>query len=190
MDRRVLLRAALVSGVTCQIPFPAWTEEKTTGLKTTKVLSGQDRLNEEHSVGISATTFKVLTGETGGNLFVIEQNNHKKGGPPRHFYYDEEEYLYVIEGSYILEVGTELFELGPGDSLLAPRKIPHAWAFVGDQGRLLISFAPANKMEAWFRLVSPMRAPHTYTDFNDKSQIELARQHGIEIVGPPLTIPS
>ncbi len=84
----------------------------------------------------------------------------------------------------------ERFELGPGDSLLMPRKIPHAWAFVGDQGRLLVSFAPANKMEAWFRIVNQIRAPHTYTDPNDKHQMELARQHGIEIVGPPFTISS
>lgn len=190
MNRRVFLRTAAVSAAACQIPFPALTEEKTAGLKIAKVPSGQDRLNEEHGVGVSNTAFKVLTAETGGNLFVMEHNNHKQGGPARHFHYNEEEYFYVIEGSYIVEVGTERFELGPGDSLLAPRKIPHAFAFVGDKGRLLISFAPANKMEAWFRLVNQIRAPHTYADPNDKQQVALARQYGIEIVGPPLTIPS
>jgi hypothetical protein len=30
---------------------------------------------------VSDTTFKVLTTETGGNLFVMEHRNHKKGGP-------------------------------------------------------------------------------------------------------------
>ena len=41
-----------------------------------------------------------------------------------------------------------------GDSLLAPRQVlPSAWAFVGNDCRqiALISFAPANKMEAFFR---------------------------------------
>lgn len=186
MNRRTLLRAAVVSGVSLQIPLAAWTEDRTTGLKAGKVPDGQDRQNEAHNVGVSHTNFKVLTAETGGNLFVIEQNNQKKGGPPRHFHYGEEEYFYVIEGNYIVEVGTERFELGPGDSILAPRKIPHAWAFVGDKGRMLISFAPANKMEAYFRSL----APHTYTDSSDKGQRERARQFGIEIVGPPLAIPS
>lgn len=190
MNRRNLLRAAAVSGILGRIPFPAWTEERTTGLKVAKVSSGQDRLNEPHNMGVSDTTFKVLSAETDGNLFVLEQSNQKKGGPARHFHYNEEEYFYVLEGSYIVEVGTERFELGPGDSLLAPRKVPHAWAFVGDKGRLLISFAPANKMEAWFRVVNQVRAPHTYADPGDKQQIELARQYGIEIVGPPLTIAS
>jgi quercetin dioxygenase-like cupin family protein len=148
MNRRVLLRAGLLSAAGSQIPCPAWTEDMTADHMVARVSSGQDRLNEEHNIGVSHTTFKVLSAETGGNLFVIEQSNHKKGGPVRHFHYNEEEYFYVVEGNYVVEVGKERFELGPGDSLLAPRKIPHAWAFVGDKGRLLISFSPASKMEA------------------------------------------
>ena len=75
MNRRVLLRAAVVSGVAAYISFPAWTEDKTTDLKVAKVPSGQDRLKDdaEHDIGVSHTTFKVLSAETGGNLFVIEQ---------------------------------------------------------------------------------------------------------------------
>jgi quercetin dioxygenase-like cupin family protein len=157
--------------------------------KTAKVPTGQDRLNEQHNIGVSDTTFKVLSNETGGNLFVMEQNNHKKGGPPRHLHYGEEEYFYVIEGKYVVEIDTERFELGSGDSLLAPRKVPHAWAFVGDdKGRLLISFAPANKMEAYFRLINRIRAAHTYADPNNKQQAELMRQYGMELIGPPLKV--
>jgi hypothetical protein len=40
MNRRVFLRAAIVSGVTYQIPFAALTEEKTNGLKVAKVSRG------------------------------------------------------------------------------------------------------------------------------------------------------
>lgn len=190
MNRRFLIRSAAVSGIASAMPLKAWAQETANKVKAAKVPSGRDRLNEQHNVGVSDTTFKVLTDETAGNLFVMEQSNHKKGGPPRHLHYNEEEYFYVIEGNYIVEVDTERFELGPGDSLLAPRKIPHAWAFVGsDKGRLLISFAPANKMEAWFRLINRIRAPHTYADPNDKQQSDLMRQYGMELIGPPLNIP-
>jgi len=44
-------------------------------LKTTKVPKGQDRLNEQHNIGVSDTAFKVLTDETGGNLFLMEQKD-------------------------------------------------------------------------------------------------------------------
>lgn len=189
MNRRAFIQVAAVSGIGSGIAVRAWTQVAPNKLKTAKVPTGQDRLNEQHNIGVSDTTFKVLSNETGGNLFVMEQSNQKKGGPPRHLHYDEEEYFYVIEGKYIVEVDTERFELGSGDSLLAPRKVPHAWAFVGDNtGRLLISFAPANKMEAYFRLINRIRAAHTYADPNNKQQAELMRQYGMELIGPPLKV--
>ena len=188
MNRRMFIHAAAGSGLALSAPNRLWADEKN-ALTTAKVPSGQDRLNEKHNIGVSDTTFKVLTKETGGNLFVMEQNNHKKGGPPRHLHYNEEEYFYVIEGNYIVEVGPERFELSSGDSLLAPRKVPHAWAFVGDdKGHLLISFAPANKMEAYFRLINQIRAAHTYADPNNKQQADLMKEYGMELIGPPLKI--
>jgi hypothetical protein len=59
-----------------------------------------------------------------------------------------------------------------------------------DRGRILISFAPANKMEAYFGLINRIRAPHTYANANDKQQAELMRQYGMELIGPPLKISS
>ena len=42
-----------------------------------------------------------------------------------------------MEGEFIFEIGQERFTLKPGDSLLGPRKVPHAWAHVGDgRGRI------------------------------------------------------
>jgi quercetin 2,3-dioxygenase len=82
----------------------------------------------------------------------MEHTSSKKGGPPRHLHHNEDEWFYVIEGEYIAEIGSERVQLKPGDSILGPREIPHAWAFVGDtQGKMLIAFAPANQMEAFFR---------------------------------------
>src|SRR5690349_19216134 len=122
MKRRVFVNAAVASGFALSVPLQLWTEEQDHS-KTAKVPSGQDRLNEQHNIGVGDTRFKVLTKETGGNLFVMEQSNHKKGGPPRHLHYKEEEYFYVIEGNDIVEVGSDRFELGAGHSLLASRKI-------------------------------------------------------------------
>lgn len=82
----------------------------------------------------------------------MEHTSSKKGGPPGHLHHNEDQWFYVIEGQYIAEIGSQRVQLKPGDSILGPREIPHAWAFVGDtQGRMLIVFAPANQMEAFFR---------------------------------------
>ena len=113
---------------------------------TAPVRSGEDRLGENHSIGESSAAYKVSGQATSGGLFIIEHANRAKGGPPRHVHHQEDEWFYAIEGEYIVEVGSERFRLKPGDSILGPREIPHAWAFVGGTGgKLLIAFAPANQ---------------------------------------------
>jgi hypothetical protein len=68
--------------------------------------------------------------------------------------------------------------LKSGDSILGPREVPHAWAFVGDTpGKLLIVFAPANKMEEFLRLNRPRGDA-------DRNDAELYRAHGLELLGP------
>jgi len=87
-----------------------------------------------------------------------------------------------MEGEFIIEVGSERVRMNPGDSLLAPRKVPHVWAFVGDiRGRMLITFMPAGKMEAFFREVTKANAM-------PPQDPELWRAHGMELLGPPLSV--
>ena len=58
----------------------------------------------------------------------------------------------MMEGEYVFEVGQERMRLRPGDSLLAPRRVPHVWAYVGETpGKILIGFQPAGKMETFFQ---------------------------------------
>jgi mannose-6-phosphate isomerase-like protein (cupin superfamily) len=153
--------------------------------KPVRVPAGLDREGKKHAIGLSSTTYKVLTQDTGGALFVLEQSNQKKGGPPRHLHHDVDELFYSLEGEYIVEVGSDRFHLKPGDCVLGPREIPHAWAFAGSSpGRLLISFAPAGKMEAFFNERENRGIkPGEYT--NDAS---FMRAFGMELIGPPLVL--
>ena len=152
--------------------------------KAVRLTRGEDRLGEHHTIGVSRTDFKVMTKDSRGGLFVMEHTSSKKGGPPRHLHYNEDEWFYVIEGDYIAEIGSERFRLKRGDSVLAPREVPHAWAFVGDTpGRLLIAFAPANKMEAFFRDNAKGRKDGEYV-----SDVDVYRRYGLELLGPPLPV--
>ncbi len=90
------------------------------------VPSGKDRSEEELKIwGTIPLQIKVSTEDTDGALFVFEHADMGKGGPPRHFHHEQDEWFYVIEGDFAFEVGDERFTLGPGDSLLAPRMVPH-----------------------------------------------------------------
>lgn len=146
------------------------------------VPSGQDRSGAPKGLGISAIDYKVTAADSGGELLVIENTNRGKGGPARHLHVEQDELFYVLEGRYVIVVGEERFELQPGDSIFAPRQVPHVWAYVGDAvGRMLISFTPAGRMEAFFREVSKANAmpPQDPT---------LWTAHGMELLGPPLPV--
>ncbi len=153
----------------------------TTGMQPiVRIAAGEDLLGERRGLGINTIDYKVSTPD--GSLFVVEITCHVKGGPGRHIHYEQEEWFYALEGEFDIEVGQERFRLHPGDSLLAPRKVPHVWAYIGStQGRLLAVFTPAGQMEAFFRETTKAYAlpPQDPAVF---------RAHGMELVGPPLTV--
>ena len=146
-----------------------------------RVAAGADRFGEQRGLGISTIAFKVTTSNPGG-LFILENTFLAKGGPARHLHYEQDEWFYILEGEFKFEVGAERFHLQPGDSLLAPRQVPHVWAFVGDtRGRILVAFLPAGKMEAFFREVTRANAM-------PPQDPGLWRAHGMEWLGPPLPV--
>jgi len=79
------------------------------------------------------------------------------------------------------KVGEEQMCLRPGDSLLAPRRVPHVWAYVGEvAGKILIGVQPAGKMETFFQEAAKI------SDF--AADERLYRACAMEIVGPPLSL--
>ena len=146
-----------------------------------RVVAGADCFGEQRSLGISAITFKV-TPHDGHDLLIIENSFHAPGGPARHLHYEQDEWFYALEGEFRFEIGQEQFFLQPGDSVLAPRRVPHVWAFVGAaRGRILITFMPAGQMEAFFRIVTQANAM-------PPQDPALWRAHGMELLGPPLPL--
>jgi len=149
------------------------------------ISAGGDRFQEHRKVfGTRAIDFKVSTLDTNGDLFIIEVTDDRKGGPPRHLHHEQEEWFYVIDGEYAVEIGDKRYRLGPGDSVLAPRSVPHVWAHVGEGiGRQLIVFQPAGKMEAFFGELAKVEG----IPQREELQI-LFNSHGMEITGPPLPV--
>lgn len=146
------------------------------------VASDEDVSNQHRGLGVSTITFKVTPTDT-HDILVLENTFYKKGGPARHLHYDQDEWFYAVEGNFIIEIGTQRFTVKPGDSILAPRKISHVWAFSGDstRGKMLITFMPAGKMEAFFRIVTKANAM-------PPQDPELWKAHGMELLGPPLSL--
>ncbi|MFN8446889.1 MAG: cupin domain-containing protein [Caldilineaceae bacterium] len=144
--------------------------------------AGTDCFGEVRSLGVSTIAFKLVPNDPSG-LFILENVFHSKGGPARHLHHEQDEWFYVLEGEFLMEVGQERRYLQPGDSLLAPRQVPHVWAHVGvERGRILVLFQPAGRMVDFFREVTKANAM-------PPQDPALWRAHGMELMGPPLAIP-
>ena len=153
---------------------------------TAYVPAGGDRFRRQRESGFTRTVidFKVSTLDTDGGLSVAEITYFHKGGPPRHLHHEQDEWFYAVEGEYVIEVGEERYELGPGDSVLGPRKVAHVWAYVGEgTGRLIAALQPAGEIEAFFDELATLGS----TPEREELQRTFS-SHGLELIGPPLPI--
>jgi len=143
--------------------------------------SGEDRFGEHRGLTMSDIDIK-LAPRDGNDILILDNTFRAKGGPPQHLHYDQDEWFYCVAGDFMIEIGQTRTRLNPGDSILAPRKVPHVWAHVGDSaGKLLIAFMPAGKMERFFREVMKVYA-------NPPKDPALWHAHGMELLGPPMAV--
>ncbi|MGB7339965.1 MAG: cupin domain-containing protein [Phototrophicaceae bacterium] len=146
-----------------------------------RVVAEHDRNGQTRGLGVSSLAFKVTSQDT-SDFFVVENVFHDKGGPARHLHFNQDEWFYCIEGEFVIEIGSQKFHLNAGDSVFAPRNIPHVWAYIGDAtGKMLITFTPPGQMEAFFKEVTKANAMPPLDP-------DLWLTHGMELLGPPLTI--
>jgi mannose-6-phosphate isomerase-like protein (cupin superfamily) len=124
---------------------------------------------------------KVSAEDTGGDLCIYDTIRTSRGGPPLHVHHDQDEWFFVREGEFVFQIGEDRFRLRAGDSVFGPRKVPHAFANVTEQGKLMIVYQPAGTIEQFFLDGSRFATPPTPAELQ-----ELYLKHGLEIVGPPL----
>ena len=164
------------------LPSGSLAQRRRTGVL---VRAGQDTAGRPRTVlGGLRIDAKVTPGDTAGDLYIIEHADETKGGPARHVHHAQDEWFYVLEGAYVVEVGEERFVLGPGDSVFAPREVPHVWAHTSEgAGRLLIAFQPAGLMESFLAALAQMG-----NTSSPEAMAALFASHGMTVVGPPLAV--
>jgi mannose-6-phosphate isomerase-like protein (cupin superfamily) len=157
--------------------------------RVAKVAAGAGRFNAVTKLpGGDLLYVKVATQDTAGAFFMTEQPIDRRGfGPPKHYHEEQDEWWYCLAGEYVVEIGDQRFRLTPGDSVLGPRRVPHAFAYDGvGTGRLLVGFTPAGRMERFF---SDLERRGQYFGSGTPQDKETARrEYGIVNVGPPLSL--
>lgn len=77
---------------------------------------------------------------------------------PAHVHEREDELFYILEGDHVFEVGDDVYPVGPGATVFAPRGTPHAHRRVVPRaGRFLTMLSPAG-FEGFFRELAAAEA--------------------------------
>jgi mannose-6-phosphate isomerase-like protein (cupin superfamily) len=99
------------------------------------------------------------------------------GGPPTHVHTREDELFTCTEGRVKIELDGDDYELGPGDSLLMPRGVPHMFY---------------NPFDSTTRIVAVVSPPGLENYYQDLSQLppgprdmtlvaEIMTRHGLSL---------
>ena len=96
--------------------------------------------------------------DTGGAFCLLEVSLAPGIGVPRHTHTREDETYYVVSGELEVIVGEEVFVLKAGDTLMAPRDIPHELRNSGSTtNHYLLVFSPSGFEE--FIMATALPAP-------------------------------
>lgn len=149
------------------------------------VPAGKARFGVHYKMkGVTSNTLdiKISGRDTDGDLAVFEQTGlTSNGGPPLHVHPNQDEWFYVVEGEYTFQVGVERYSMKTGDTIFLPRKVPHAFIQLSEKGKMIVSYLPAGRMEAFFAVSDQWTSPPT-----KEEMMKAFADHGMEVVGPPL----
>lgn len=131
--------------------------------------------------GCSANDIKVSGQDTDGRMVVFEYFGKVRGGPPLHLHEAQDEIYFVQEGEYLFQLGEQRMVVRAGGMIFLPRGVPHAFAQLGDTGRLLFMFSPAGEMEDYFRALAQLNGPPP-----PEQEVALFAGYGMRLIGPPI----
>jgi mannose-6-phosphate isomerase-like protein (cupin superfamily) len=110
-------------------------------------------------------------------------DHHPYTGAPLHLHHQQDEWLYILAGEFVAEVGGKRMRLKPGDSLLMPMKVPHRWtvAQAAHCGAIHL-YSPAGLMEMDWSPIARDEDPK-----NMKVRKAEFEKHGLTLLGGPLS---
>ena len=138
----------------------------------------------------------VLRGSsTDGRFALIEQTIRPRAlAAPMHTHEHEDEYSFVLAGRLGAQIGDDVVEVGPGELVVKPRGVPHAFWNPGDEEtrvleiispagfeRYFVELAPelAGPGEPDFQAIAGIRARYGLT-MDVASRERLIKDHGLE----------
>jgi quercetin dioxygenase-like cupin family protein len=150
-----------------------------------KVEAGEARFGRHFKMkGVTQNTLdiKISGNDTENDLAVFEQTGlSPNGGPPLHIHPFQDEWFYIMEGEYLFQVGEDKYQMKSGDTIFLPRNVQHAFIQLTEKGKMIVSYLPAGKMEAFFQVSDQWTLPPTKEEI-----VKVFEDHDMKVVGAPL----
>ena len=123
-------------------------------------------------------THKLIGSETDNQIVEWVDNVEPGTGIPLHVHTKEDEIFRVIKGQIEISLNNETTVLEPGDTVFAPKNIPHSWKVVGKEKAIMITSAFPAGIEIMFSELSNL--PPGPPDL--KMVAEICGRHGITFI--------
>ena len=125
---------------------------------------------------------KLATTDGHGSLSVLQNTISAHNGPPLHVH-PFEEFFYILEGSFVFEIGDDSFAADPGDFLHVPGNIPHVFQNTTEREAKLLLIARPGGVEKYF---SEVAAQAIHDPGNIAALHAVGERYCIRIIGPSI----
>lgn len=136
---------------------------------------------------------RVSCNDNSDGISIQEHWTRHGDSPPLHLHRNQDEAFHIIEGEVRFVVGGAEHRAKAGETLLAPKKVPHTYRVESPEGARWLIVTVGSDFERFVRalgrpaerdgLPDPSGPP---TADEAEALRTLALQYGIELVGPPL----
>lgn len=143
---------------------------------------------------LDGLAYMHLEGDQTEGAYALGERIARRGEmPPLHVHHRDDEAFYVLEGEVSLFVGDRHIVLTERQAAVAPREVPHSYRVESDTARWLLITNPAG----FERFVGAIGEPAERDELppprrpaDPARMAQAAAEQGIEILGPPGTVPA
>jgi quercetin dioxygenase-like cupin family protein len=139
--------------------------------------------------------YLIESADTDGRFALVEHRIPPRTlAAPVHTHEREDEYSYVLSGRMGAQIGDDVVDAGPGELVVKPRGIPHAFWNSGDEEAVLLELISPGDFASYFDEISPILSGDGPPDFEKLGEIQqryalamdfesigrLMEQHGLQ----------
>lgn len=136
------------------------------------------------------STLLATDDDTGGAFDLVLSNMRSGTEPPPHVHTREHEFFYVLDGTLDVYIGSNVFQVGPGECAFLPMGRPHAFIIRSPKLRMLVLITPGGFMKSLALMAAPaekLEIPSdsvTYATANLDETMKIFLKHGVRFLSP------